>query len=114
MDGNRQPQSLEGGAADCMWELEALKHRSQHSHRISPTKEYMEAVAREVHDNLMSLRVWITELSSAVQTDNESITKATAHLVEALYHSILSARESLNKRLRCRRLYLTGFIPGKR
>jgi len=114
MDGHRQPHSLETCAAECIRELDALKRRAQHSHRISSTKELLEAVARKVDNNVRSLQAWNTEFSEGVQTENESITNAIAHFFESLYHSIASARESLDKRLRYRRLYLIGFVPGKR
>ncbi len=114
MDGTPQLHPLETCAAECIRDLNALKRRAQHSHRPSSAKDLLGAVAREVDDILLSLQAWNTEFSRGVQTENESITHSASNFFESLYHSIASARESLDKRLRYRRLYLIGFIPGKR
>ncbi|KAI4281710.1 MAG: hypothetical protein L6R38_003492 [Xanthoria sp. 2 TBL-2021] len=98
--------------------LQALRNRAekaQRSHRTSPTKEFLIHVLDTIDDLRRSLKVWVPEFSTELQTANHiNIEDAVAGLSVSLDHSITSAHNRLDSRLRYRRLYLIGFLKYKR
>lgn len=115
MNGQQQPLCLGIRADECMDELQALKRRAQHAHQTSLTrKELLIRVSRDVEDHIQSLQAWITEYSGAEKTDDERTVESANDQLEFLYTSVGFACDSLKNRLRYRRRYLIGFLPGKR
>ncbi|KAL8920825.1 MAG: hypothetical protein Q9208_005997 [Pyrenodesmia sp. 3 TL-2023] len=117
MDGQRQP-CLGARTNKCIQELRALKTRAetaQRSHRTSPTKELLIEVVSSAIDRERSLQEWIANFSQEAQESNKVyIETAVIELFDSLDHSIASARDRLDSRLRYRRLYLVGFVTHKR
>lgn len=116
MDGHRQPRSLGTSADSCIGQLETLLQGAQHSQRLrgSSTNKLLKKVINDVNSSLRDLRYWKREFSGETLTGESTVINAVAVHFKNLYHSIKAARVSLKKRLHCRRIYLVGFLPGKR
>lgn len=119
MDEPQPPYaSLDSRANSCIDQLHALRNRAEkarRSHRTSPTKEFLIRVLDTIDDLRRSLKAWVPEFSKELQTANHiNIEDAVAGLFVSLDHSITSAHNRLDNRLRYRRLYLIGFLKYKR
>ncbi|KAL8753756.1 MAG: hypothetical protein Q9184_005328 [Pyrenodesmia sp. 2 TL-2023] len=117
MDGQQQPY-LGARTSKCIQELKALRTRAetaQRSHRTSPTKGLLIEVVSSINDRERSLQEWIADFSQEAQTSNQVyVENAVKGLFDSLDHSIASARDRLDSRLRYRRLFLIGFVTHKR
>lgn len=113
---DEQRQLLGTRAETCITELQALKHITALSHPIRPsaTKSFLIGVAQVVNDSLQSLQTWNTEFAKQTLTERNNVVEGVARLFDSLDLSIGSARRDLRSRLRYRRRYLIGFLPGKR
>ncbi|KAI4271097.1 MAG: hypothetical protein L6R35_006566 [Caloplaca aegaea] len=117
MGGEQQPY-LGQRTNKCIQELDAVKTRAetaQRSHRTSSTKKLLIEIVSSINDRERSLQEWIADFSQEAQTfDQDDIENAVNGLFDSLEHSIASARDRLDSRLRYRRLYLIGFVTHKR
>ncbi|KAL8838707.1 MAG: hypothetical protein Q9176_004947 [Flavoplaca citrina] len=113
---DEQRQLLGTRAETCITELQALKHTTTLSRPIRPsaTKGFLIGVAQAVNDSLQSLQTWNTEFATQTLTERNNVVQGVARLFDSLDLSIGSARRDLRSRLRYRRRYLIGFLPGKR
>ncbi|KAL8857209.1 MAG: hypothetical protein Q9178_006264 [Gyalolechia marmorata] len=114
MDEQRQ---LFGTRAEtCITELQALKQTTTLPRPIRPsaTRRFLIGVAQDVNDSLQSLQTWNTEFAKQSLTERNNVVEGVARLFDSLDVSIGSARHNLRSRLRYRRRYLIGFLPGKR
>lgn len=117
MVGQQQPDGLEARATRCIHELQALKKRAEDArryHRTTPTKDLLIQITRVVDDHKGSLQAWSTALSKQGHTADPDVVNTVARLLDSLDHSISSASDRLESRLRHRRLYLLGFFKSKR
>ena len=117
MDGRQQSRSLRERADECVKKLQLLKERAERgrlSHHTSSTVQLLARIEGDINNNLRLLQAWIVEITGGKQTDDVQTVKTIESLFEYLYQSTDVALDSLNSRLRYRRLWLVGFIFHKR
>ncbi|KAL8704100.1 MAG: hypothetical protein Q9201_002734 [Fulgogasparrea decipioides] len=116
MDGYPEPQALGTRADGCIENLQALRRRAERSHqtRFSTTNIFLTDVVHKINDSLLSLQTWRSDSSNETLTERDTVVKDAARLLDALHLSIDYADTSMRSRLRYRRRYMIGFIPGKR
>ncbi|KAL8731999.1 MAG: hypothetical protein Q9181_004099 [Wetmoreana brouardii] len=112
MDASPQPQALGTRADGCINDLQALRRRAET--RFSTTNVFLTDVIHKINDSLLSLQTWRTDSSKETLTERDTVVKDAARLLDTLRISIEYAATSLRSRLRYRRRYIIGLIPGKR
>ncbi|KAL9027902.1 MAG: hypothetical protein Q9196_003648 [Gyalolechia fulgens] len=105
-----EQQRLGKRAEKCITELQSLKHTTT----LSPPNPFLIDVAQVIDDSLQSLQTWNTEFAKQTLTERNDVVEGVTLLFGSLDLSIDSARRDLRSRLRYRRRYLIGFLPGKR